>query len=263
MRGVCQSERKIPGGIFYFGCEASVGQNENPWRYLPVRMRGVCRSEPKPLVLFTRLHARRFRSEPDLLAVFTNLNAMCLSVRTKIPGDISQFQREASWVRTRIPGSVFQFGRGAFCRSEPNFLAVNATLNARCSSVRTKIPGDIHQFKCEVLFGQIQSSWRYWPVKRRFVFRPDPKFLAILASSNATRFSVRTAAPGDFSKLNAGRFFGQNQNSRQGLPVYMRGAFRSGPKPLAMFTSLNAKFTNLGARRFFGQNQNSWRYFPV
>ena len=74
---------------------------------------------------------------------------------------MSQFQCEAFWVRSRIPGGVHQFGCELFCRSGPNSLAVNTTLNARCSSVRTKIPGDIDQFKCEALVGQIQNSWRY------------------------------------------------------------------------------------------------------
>ena len=54
----------------------------------------------------------------------------------------------------------------------------------------------------------------------------------------------------------------------------MRGAFWSGPKFLAIFTSLNAEYLSVRTEipsstsqfeceALFGQNQNSWRYFPV
>ena len=95
MRGVRRSEPKPPavfpsvharrysvrtgirGDIFEFKCEALLGQNENSWRYFPVLMRCVCRSEPKAL------------------AVFASLNAGRLSVGAKIPGGISRFKCEA------------------------------------------------------------------------------------------------------------------------------------------------------------------------
>ena len=64
---------KLPGDISKSKSKVFVGQNRNPWQYLPVLMRGVCRPETK------------------FLATFTGLNAMCLSVGTKIPGDIAQF----------------------------------------------------------------------------------------------------------------------------------------------------------------------------
>ena len=152
---------KTPGGAPQFKCEAFCRQNRNSRQYLPIWMRGV------------------FRSEPDLLAVFTNLNAKCLSVRTKIPGGMSQFQCEAFWVGTRIPGGAHQFGCEVFCRSGPNSLAVNTTLNARRSSVRTEIPGDIDQFKCEAFFGENRSPRRFSQFECGAFFRSEPKLPAV------------------------------------------------------------------------------------
>ena len=143
MRGVCRSGRNSPEAFPSVSKGRFFGQNRNSWRYFPGKMRGV------------------FRSEPDLLAVYTNLNAKCLSARTKIPGGMSQFQREAFWVETRIPGGAHHSGCEVFCRPRPHSLAVNTTLKARRSSVRAEIPGDIVQFKCEAFFGQIQNPWRY------------------------------------------------------------------------------------------------------
>ena len=119
---------EVPGDVYQFECEVSVGQKQNPWRYFPVWMRGV------------------------------------FSVRTKIPCDISQFERE---VFVGQDQKSWQFPpvemRGAF-RSEPKFLARFTSLNARSYSVRTKIPGGVFQFMCDAFFGQDQNSWRYVPV---------------------------------------------------------------------------------------------------
>ena len=167
MRGVCRSETnslavfsdlnamgfsvrtEIPGGIYQFECEAFCGQNQNPRRYFPVKMRGVCRSEPEFLAVCTRLNARRSwrfslvfargvcLSAPKFLAISTNLN------------------------RRRF-------------RSEPKFLAIATSLNAGRVSVRTKIPGGIPQFKCEAFLGQNRNSAVYTSLNaRRFSVRTE------------------------------------------------------------------------------------------
>ena len=74
----CVSVRtKSPGGFYQFKCEEFVGPIQCSWRYLPIWMRGVRRSETK------------------FLAVCPNLNAMRLSVRTEIPDGIYQCECEA------------------------------------------------------------------------------------------------------------------------------------------------------------------------
>ena len=119
---------KIPGGSFQFGCGAVFGQNRNSWRYLPMCLRGVIRSEPKSLAVCTNVNARRF-------------------------------------------------------------------------SASAEIPGKCYQSKCEVCCGQNSNSRRYVPGKMRGAFWPEPKFLAILPSLDARRFSVRTEVPGGPSQF--------------------------------------------------------------
>ena len=176
---VFSARTEIPGDIAQSKREASVGQNRNSWRYVPIRMRGVCRSEAK------------------FLAILTRLNAGYVPARTKIPGGIYQFECEVFSVWSKISGDVYQSkceasvgqnrnswqyspicARGAF-RSEPKFLAVFTFLNEMCLSIRTEIPGGISQCKCEEFVGQNQNSWRRFPVGMREVFRPRPKFLAV------------------------------------------------------------------------------------
>ena len=82
----CVSVRtKSPNSFYQFKCETFVGPIQCPWRYLPIWMRGVTRSETK------------------FLAVFPNLNAMRLSVRTEIPGGIYQCECEAFFGQNRNP----------------------------------------------------------------------------------------------------------------------------------------------------------------
>ena len=81
---------EIPGGISQFKFEALLGQDQNSWRYSPVQMRGVCRSEPKSL------------------EIFPSFNARCVSVRTKIPSSISSFNARRFSVRTNIPGNIYR-----------------------------------------------------------------------------------------------------------------------------------------------------------
>ena len=123
---VFSARTEIPGDIAQSKREASVGQNRNSWRYVPIRMRGVCRSEAK------------------FLAILTRLNAGYVPARTKIPGGIYQFECE-----------VF--------RSGTKFLAMSTSLNARRLSVRIEIPGNIPQFAREALFRQNQNYWRHLP----------------------------------------------------------------------------------------------------
>ena len=141
-------------------------------------------------------------------------------------------------------------------QSEPDFLAVFPSLNARRLSVRAGIPGSIYQFKCEVFVGRRQNVSRYFPV------------------GSARRFSVRTEIPGGFSQFKCEAFVQQNQNSWRNLPVQMRGGFRSAPKFMAIFTILRARCLSVrtkipgdiyqfGRGAFVGQNQNPWRYSPV
>ena len=120
----CRVGAKIPGCNYQFDCEALFGQNRNPWRYLPIRMRGVCRSEPKPLATFNSLNARR------------------LSVRTKTPGGIAQFKCEGFYGQNR------------------NHWRRSPVLGARRFSVRTRTPRSFYQFGCDVLFGQNRNSWQ-------------------------------------------------------------------------------------------------------
>ena len=143
--------------------------------------------------------------------------------------------------------------RGVFA-SGPKIPAIFSNFNARRFSVRTELPGDIYQFECEAFFGQNQSPWRYLPIRMLGVILSEPEFLAIFSSLNSLRFSVRTQVPGSIYQLESKVFVGQDRNAWRYSPIWMRGAFRSETKFLAIFASVNA-------RRFFGQNQNPWRYF--
>ena len=73
----------IAGETSQSKCGAFVGQDRNSWRYLPICLRGV------------------FRSYPKCLAVFSDLGAMCVSVRTEILGGFSQFKCEALFRESR------------------------------------------------------------------------------------------------------------------------------------------------------------------
>ena len=123
----------------------------------------------------------------------------------------------------------------------------------------------------------------------RGVRRPEPKFLAVVTSLNAMRFSVRTEIPGsmyqlvcevrteipgDISQFKREVFFGRNRHAWQYLPNRTRGVRRSDTKYLAVFTSLNpmrfavrtetpGSFPQSKYEAFVCQNQNSWRSFPV
>ena len=76
-------EAKIPGCLYHFDREVCSGHNQNSWRFLPVRFRGV------------------FRSKPKFAAVFSSANARCYSVRTKTPGNSNQFVCEAFFSQNR------------------------------------------------------------------------------------------------------------------------------------------------------------------
>ena len=130
--------------------------------------------------------------------------------------------------------------RGA-CRSEPEFLAVSSSVRARSYSARTAIPGDIPQFKCKVVVGQNQNTWRYFPVQMRGVFRAEPKFLAIFTSLNAGRFAARNEIPGGISQFKCVAFFALSQSVWRFFSVWARGVVRSEPEVLAVFASLDAR----------------------
>ena len=148
LNAMCLSIRtKLPGDISKSKSEVFVGQNRFPWQYLPVLMRGVCRSELK------------------FLAILPNFDAWRFSVKTKIPGDSYQFGRVAFFRSEPKFRGNYQFECEVFvgqnrnswrylpswmrgvCRSEPRFLAMFPSLNAKGYSARTGIPGDIPQFK--------------------------------------------------------------------------------------------------------------------
>ena len=131
------------------------------------------------------------------------------------------------------PRGVFQPG--------PKFLALLSSVNARRYFVRTEIRGGIFQFLCKALFGRGQNSWRYFPVYVRGVCRLEPQSLAIFTNLNARRYSVRTEVPGNTYQFKCEAFFGQNRNSWRYFPIWTRGAFRSEPKSLSVFTNLNAR----------------------
>ena len=102
MRGVCPAEpkflamftspnarrfsvsTKVHGNIYHFACEVFVGQNQNSWRYLLIWARGVCRSEPK------------------FLAVFSSLNTRRSLARTQIPGNFRHFACDVSVGQNQI-----------------------------------------------------------------------------------------------------------------------------------------------------------------
>ena len=92
---------KIPGDIPQFKCEVCVGQNQNPWRYFPVLMRGVFPSGPKSPAVFRVLTRGVFRSGPIFLAIFTGVNARRFSVRTQVPGRFYQFECKVSVSQNR------------------------------------------------------------------------------------------------------------------------------------------------------------------
>ena len=205
---------QVPGDISQCACEAFFGQGQNSWRYFLVWMRDVCRSEPELLATFPSLNARclsvrtktpgdisqfgrsvvfsqnrnswrRFpvhmwgviQSEPGFLAAFPNLNAGCLSVRTQCPGNTYQFKCGAFFSQDPLSWRYFSIRNPGGFRSEPKFLAIHPSLNARCYSaranifltifssfgarclsVRTKTPGETYESKCEARFGQNRNS---------------------------------------------------------------------------------------------------------
>ena len=160
-----------------------------------------------------------FRSEPKLLAILRSLNARRFSVRTGTPGNSYRFgcevsvgQNPNSWQYLRI------CARGVF-RSEPEFLAIFPSLNARCLSVATGTPGDIYRFGCEASFRQNPNSWQYLRICVRGFFRSEPKFLAIFTTLHARCLSVRTKIPGDISQFECEVFVGQNPNPWRCFPV--------------------------------------------
>ena len=203
---------------------------------------------------------------------------MCLSVRTKLPGNLPQFRCEAFVCQNRNSSRYLpNWARGVF-PSEPKFLVIVTSLNARCFSARAKIRGNISRFKCEAFVSQNRNPGRYLPLWMRGVFRSEPKFLAILPSLRARRLSVGTEIPGKFLAIVI-----TNLNSRclsvriqipGKLPISMRGVCRSGPKFLAVFSSLSARRYPIRTEvpggiyqatweAFFGRGQSPWRYLPV
>ena len=131
---------KIPGSTPQFKCDVPSDQNQSCRQYLPVGMRGVCRSELK------------------FLAVFSSLNAEYLSVRTKIPSSMFRFQGDVPFFQNQNSWRYFPVQMRGVCRSEPKFLANFSNLDARRFSVRTKIPSDIYQFECQAFVGQDRNS---------------------------------------------------------------------------------------------------------
>ena len=164
--------------------------------------------------------------------------------------------------------------RGVF-RSEPDPLAIVPSLNATRSPVGAKVPGDISQFKCAVFLGRDRISRRYLLVWTRGVFRSETKI-----PDNNFQFECEVFVgqnkkiPGAVFQFECEVFVSQNQNPWRRSPVWMRCAFRSGPKCLALFPSCNARRFSARAEipgdipqfkcgAFFSQNRNSWRRFPV
>ena len=135
-------------------------------------MRVAFRSEPKPLAIFSNLHARYFlveirgacRSKPKFLDVCTISIARCVPVRTKIPGDFYQFGSEAFFGQNRNSWRYFPARRRGVILSEPKLLATVTSLYARRFSVRTEIPSIIPQFTYEAFCEQDRNSWRFFPV---------------------------------------------------------------------------------------------------
>ena len=75
----------------------------------------------------------------------------------------------------------------------------------------------------------------------RCVCRSGPEFLAVFPSSNARRYDVRTEIPGGISQFKWEAFFGRGRNFCRFCPVCARGVFRSEPKFLAKYSSVNAR----------------------
>ena len=78
----------IPGNSYQFEWEVFVGQTQHAPRWRPDCMRGVCRSEPGFLAIFTSVTRTVFQSEPKFLAAFTTLDLGRFSVSAEIPGDV-------------------------------------------------------------------------------------------------------------------------------------------------------------------------------
>ena len=171
---------KIPGGIYHLGCVAF------------------------------------FRSEPQPLAVFTNLDARRFSVGTKIPGGIFQFNCGALFGQNRNSWQHSPVRKRCVFRPAPKFPAVYPNLHARSGP---KVPGDSYHFEFEAFLSQNRDSGRRLPICARGVFRSEPKFLAVLPSLIAWRYSVRTETPGSIYQLKCEVLVGQNLNSWQHLPV--------------------------------------------
>ena len=178
-----------------------------------------------------------FRPEPKFLAKITSSNARRFSASAEIPGGNYPFAREVFVGQNRSSWRYLPIWARGVCRLEPKFLAVFSSLFARCLSARTKFPGSIYQFKCEVLLGQNQNSWRYLPIWARGVPRSESKFLAVFPSSNARCYSVRTRIPGSISQFQCEVFVGQGRNSWRCF--------------------------QLEREVCVSQNQKSWRFLPV
>ena len=170
-------------------------RNQDSWQYLPIRMRGA------------------FRPEPKSQGVFPSLNTEYMSDRTKIPGSTPQFKCDVPSDQNQSCRQYLPVGMRGVCRSELKFLAVFSSLNAEYLSVRTKIPSSMFRFQGDVPFFQNQNSWRYFPVQMRGVCRSEPKFLANFSNLNARRFSVRTKIPSDIYQFECQAFVGRDRNS--------------------------------------------------
>ena len=152
------SRANIPSSPSQVKCEVPSDQDQNSWRFPPVEMRGVRRSEPKFLAVFTSLNAGRFSVSAANPSSFSQFECEAFSVRTKIPCEISLFGREAFFGQNRNPRRRIPILMRGVCWSEPKFLAVFTSLNATRFSVRARIPGDISQVGCEVSVGQNRNS---------------------------------------------------------------------------------------------------------
>ena len=179
---------------------------------------------------------------------------MCLSVRTKLPGNLPQFRCEAFVCQNRNSSRYLpNWARGVF-PSEPKFLAIVTSLNARCFSARAKIRGNISRFKCEAFVSQNRNPGRYLPLWMRGVFRSEPKFLAILPSLRARRLSVGTEIPGNSYQFEFEVFVSQNPNSWQITNLHARC--------LSVRAKIPGGFFQFECEALSYQNRSSWRYLP-
>ena len=132
-----------PGNICPLDREVFFGLNQSFGLQLPLKMRGLHRSEPKSRAVFTYMAVMRF------------------SVRAGRPTNLCLVKSGSFSGQNRSSGRSLPLRMRGTLRSTPNLRAIFVSRNAGLFSVGTGVPGNVYLLKCEVLLGRSQSFGRY------------------------------------------------------------------------------------------------------